>query len=899
MHEKLYSATYSGVPVYEFIHPKSSVMRRKVDGWVNATHILKVANFPKAKRTRILEKDVQTGVHEKVQGGYGKYQGTWVPLERAMEIANQFEVLNELDPVFQYVSNGAETPPPAPKHHHATTINGTRKPRTTKAPKPPNFGTTLPTKGRRKRKDTVLDTDTNSVTKSRQKKRGKKADLSIHTPSNTFTDVNMVVTPTSTSRESFDSKRMLKAPSHSQSITNDLTMLENDLDDEFAHDDNHHHNNIIQNYNNMNNNNNNNNDDDDNNNNNTTTTNNNNNNGNRNRLNKFDYHSDLNRNSIHFGNSLVAGYHDNENKTENTRPSSSFYSQFHEPSTAEFMSEQDLDKALANSETYGNEVKSRFPLTMTPIQPSSQPFLAMLDRSYVKTLYKYFTELETNPNCEMPDFVTHDYDDFNIDQPIDNQGNNLLHWACSMGDVKMCEVLLKRNCNVHILNNRGEEPIIRSVMYANCYTRRTFSKLLDLLGDCLLDIDLNGRTILHHIAIATGDKNNLPSSRYYTEILLIKIAEIVKSNDLFREFIDKQDIDGNTALHIFSFNNASKCIKILLGYNARVDLRNRFNDQVGDYLTENFRNDTVEFHENGASLNQNYESFSLRPFKPSFNAPIDKSVSTNQRGTGDSYLEPFQSQYYHYHHTTPHYQQPSYTPTSLLNLKESTTLNTSHVSTTSMKMNQLNFEVFQKLNELSTSFDNEIIQKNDDLNELNSIVSQMDDDITNTSNEIKKLLSDVFGLEANENNDQSFQQVDEQLSTISSDYEAKCKLLKRLIDRSQAMKLARIVQEYENESLSQISQTSNSEGKRSSPPADLPDAVLRSLIDLARQQIIRKKSVKIFVNVQSKCDDELKMERLGNYRRLVSKLSNMPISEVDSSLNSIEECLIRDRDATS
>ncbi|ONH75223.1 Cell division cycle-related protein res2/pct1 [Pichia kudriavzevii] len=781
MHEKLYSATYSGVPVYEFIHPKSSVMRRKVDGWVNATHILKVANFPKAKRTRILEKDVQTGVHEKVQGGYGKYQGTWVPLERAMEIANQFEVLNELDPVFQYVSNGAETPPPAPKHHHATTINGTRKPRTTKAPKPPNFGTTLPTKGRRKRKDTVLDTDTNSVTKSRQKKRGKKADLSIHTPSNTFTDVNMVVTPTSTSRE----------------------------------------------------------------------------------------------------------------------PSSSFYSQFHEPSTAEFMSEQDLDKALANSETYGNEVKSRFPLTMTPIQPSSQPFLAMLDRSYVKTLYKYFTELETNPNCEMPDFVTHDYDDFNIDQPIDNQGNNLLHWACSMGDVKMCEVLLKRNCNVHILNNRGEEPIIRSVMYANCYTRRTFSKLLDLLGDCLLDIDLNGRTILHHIAIATGDKNNLPSSRYYTEILLIKIAEIVKSNDLFREFIDKQDIDGNTALHIFSFNNASKCIKILLGYNARVDLRNRFNDQVGDYLTENFRNDTVEFHENGASLNQNYESFSLRPFKPSFNAPIDKSVSTNQRGTGDSYLEPFQSQYYHYHHTTPHYQQPSYTPTSLLNLKESTTLNTSHVSTTSMKMNQLNFEVFQKLNELSTSFDNEIIQKNDDLNELNSIVSQMDNDITNTSNEIKKLLSDVFGLEANENNDQSFQQVDEQLSTISSDYEAKCKLLKRLIDRSQAMKLARIVQEYENESLSQISQTSNSEGKRSSPPADLPDAVLRSLIDLARQQIIRKKSVKIFVNVQSKCDDELKMERLGNYRRLVSKLSNMPISEVDSSLNSIEECLIRDRDATS
>ncbi|ODQ47226.1 hypothetical protein PICMEDRAFT_30738, partial [Pichia membranifaciens NRRL Y-2026] len=102
MHENLYSATYSGVAVYEFIHPKSSVMRRKKDGWVNATHILKVANFPKAKRTRILEKDVQTGVHEKVQGGYGKYQGTWVPLKRAVEIAQQFGVLNDLNPVFDY-----------------------------------------------------------------------------------------------------------------------------------------------------------------------------------------------------------------------------------------------------------------------------------------------------------------------------------------------------------------------------------------------------------------------------------------------------------------------------------------------------------------------------------------------------------------------------------------------------------------------------------------------------------------------------------------------------------------------------------------------------------------------------------------------------------------------------
>lgn len=51
-------------------------MRRRADDWVNATHILKAAGFDKPARTRILEREVQRGRHEKVQGGYGKYQGT-------------------------------------------------------------------------------------------------------------------------------------------------------------------------------------------------------------------------------------------------------------------------------------------------------------------------------------------------------------------------------------------------------------------------------------------------------------------------------------------------------------------------------------------------------------------------------------------------------------------------------------------------------------------------------------------------------------------------------------------------------------------------------------------------------------------------------------------------------
>lgn len=65
----------SQVPVYEFNVAGNHVMRRRSDDWINATHILKVADYDKPARTRILEREVQKGVHEKVQGGYGKYQG--------------------------------------------------------------------------------------------------------------------------------------------------------------------------------------------------------------------------------------------------------------------------------------------------------------------------------------------------------------------------------------------------------------------------------------------------------------------------------------------------------------------------------------------------------------------------------------------------------------------------------------------------------------------------------------------------------------------------------------------------------------------------------------------------------------------------------------------------------
>ncbi|POR39047.1 Start control protein cdc10 [Tolypocladium paradoxum] len=99
---QIYSASYSGVDVYEMEVNNVAVMRRRQDSWLNATQILKVAGVDKGKRTKILEKEIQTGEHEKVQGGYGKYQGTWIKFERGVEVCRQYGVEELLRPLLTY-----------------------------------------------------------------------------------------------------------------------------------------------------------------------------------------------------------------------------------------------------------------------------------------------------------------------------------------------------------------------------------------------------------------------------------------------------------------------------------------------------------------------------------------------------------------------------------------------------------------------------------------------------------------------------------------------------------------------------------------------------------------------------------------------------------------------------
>ncbi|KAI9193405.1 uncharacterized protein BJ171DRAFT_269389 [Polychytrium aggregatum] len=122
----IYTAVYSASPVYEMLVRGVSIMRRMNDGYFNATQILKAAGLNKPRRTKTLEREVLHGEHEKVQGGYGKYQGTWVPINIARQLAQKYGIEPLIRPLLDFDPRNAASisrgrPPPAMRLSDLTT----------------------------------------------------------------------------------------------------------------------------------------------------------------------------------------------------------------------------------------------------------------------------------------------------------------------------------------------------------------------------------------------------------------------------------------------------------------------------------------------------------------------------------------------------------------------------------------------------------------------------------------------------------------------------------------------------------------------------------------------------------------------------------------------------------
>ncbi|KAI5958369.1 MBP1 [Candida theae] len=539
---QIYSATYSNVPVFEYVTSEGPIMRRKGDSWINATHILKIAKLPKAKRTRILEKDVQTGIHEKVQGGYGKYQGTYVPLKLGEVIAQNYGVYDTLKPIFdfEYIEGKTETPPPAPKHNHASALNIAKrqaslqkKDAQQKQPKPQKakkVGDDEPRKRGRPKGSTLSSTP--SLQHSDTVPLGS-------TVGGYSRDSSFAAPIPRMSRQNTEQDALQMMASNMNLRREDLASVDTDEDDDDSSAKNG--------------------------------------------------GASLKRSKKNNGVSMTNGDFD---------------------TNADLLTSRELFGVSRNTfEKNAHNFNGPQADLITPYhQPSiNLPQENQIYSDYFSNFVAFFLDDEGHkgqwnalPENVLPEKLLnppHPVSKIHINHPIDNEGNTIFHWLCSLGYLTLIKFLIDKfgkEIRLDIRNNNGETPLMFMVKFSNCFSSNTFEEVLSVLFESLILVDSSGKTVLHHIVEYKKEK----VAAYYLEILLKHLvsggdgSSEDKENtsdekfELITKFINHQDSDGNTAFHIAAYNLSKKLIRVFIDYHKFINfsLRNLVTCTVEDYL---------------------------------------------------------------------------------------------------------------------------------------------------------------------------------------------------------------------------------------------------------------------------------------------------------------------------
>ena len=176
---------------------------------------------------------------------------------------------------------------------------------------------------------------------------------------------------------------------------------------------------------------------------------------------------------------------------------------------------------------------------------------------------------------------------FEYDRPIDDQRHTALHWGAAMGDLDVVRHFLDHRADPFVRNKSGETPLIRAVLFTNNHEKDTMPRLVSLLSRTIDKYDTHNATVLHHIVMSTNSLAKKRCARYYLDIVLNKMAEILSPSD-FSTLINFQDVNGDTALHIAARHNAKKCIRALQGRSARGDIFNS-NNETADHILQSSR----------------------------------------------------------------------------------------------------------------------------------------------------------------------------------------------------------------------------------------------------------------------------------------------------------------------
>lgn len=417
-------------------------MRRRSDGWLNATQILKVAGVEKGKRTKVLEKEILTGEHEKVQGGYGKYQGTWISYKRGREFCRQYGVEEMLKPLLDYDvtadgsgGQGQDTP----TKEQAMAANRKRFYNHVDAGSnrgPSTNGTFF---------QNMPSASVALAAMNKAARLNSPAPRSGSLPTQTMRHASY--------QEGFPGGSQQSMPS--QSSFDGDTKPDSGYGTQLngVHEP-------------------------------------------PRKRKRLDSQDGMGPPALPFDSSMRSA--------TPTEPNESF---MYDALAQEF--------ANAGSDT-----------AMPPLPPPNTDE----ETDKLNLILDLFAEAGRTDYSTHPAISQLSGEDFNM--PLDNSSNSALHWAATIAKVPLLKLLLRKGANIWRGNAAGQSPLISAVIVNNCWEHSCFPELLELLSPLIEVRDIQGRTVLHHIAVSSGIKGRAPSSKYYLEALLEFLVRVGTQSDL-------------------------------------------------------------------------------------------------------------------------------------------------------------------------------------------------------------------------------------------------------------------------------------------------------------------------------------------------------------------------------
>lgn len=203
-------------------------------------------------------------------------------------------------------------------------------------------------------------------------------------------------------------------------------------------------------------------------------------------------------------------------------------------------------------------------------------------QSFGDQILEYFIS-DTN---QIPSILISPPANFDPNISIDDDGHTALHWAAAMGRIRIVKLLLTAGADIFRVNKSGQTALMRSVMFANNYDVRKFPELYELLHRSTLNIDINNRTVFHHIVDVAMSKGKTHAARYYMETVLGRLADYPKE---LADIINFPDEDGETALTMAARCRSKRLVKVLIDHGADPKLLNHEGKTPEDYILEDER----------------------------------------------------------------------------------------------------------------------------------------------------------------------------------------------------------------------------------------------------------------------------------------------------------------------